>query len=159
MEKGRISATCWVRCFESHIAILMLNSCQKLKYWLPQGCMWMIACMLGAFSMPTQHVQASCGDYLKHRFGAEHSGSQMSSAAFQHRTLKPVPAKERCYSCRGATIPTIPPPVSIADQVDWHVVVIKDSQSGVSYVSTLLGQYVPSISEGAYPSLLRPPIA
>lgn len=132
----------------------------------------MFALMVALFVAWTPEVaHASCGDYLHHRFGIGQNevasssnfgsiGLHNSRELTRNRSVTPVPAQKRCYSCRGATVPVSVPVVPAQERVEYLATISDvDEDCATTSISNLVGNEVPSISEGAYPSLLRPPIA
>lgn len=149
----------------------MSRSCTQQKYQARKGWLCMIVLMaVSSVWMPRQ-ASASCGDYLQHRFGSEQNhgapASSVGSIGFlksrehtKFRSATPVPAQKRCYSCRGATLPVSVPVATPQDRVEYLATMTDDSDDcSTTSFSNLVGNELPNISKGAYPSLLRPPIA
>jgi hypothetical protein len=149
----------------------MFHSCTQQNFHARQGWLCMIVLMVASFAWMPQEANASCGDYLQHRFGiglnsvASSSnvysiGLQNSRDLTKNRSVTPVPAQKRCYSCRGATLPVSVPVAPPQDRVEYLATISDDSDDcSTASFSNQVGNELPNISEGAYPSLLRPPIA
>lgn len=149
----------------------MFLSCTQQKIHAPKGWLCMIVLIAASFVGMAQQADASCGDYLQHRFGVGHSdvasssngvstGFQNSREYTKYRSATPVPAQKRCYSCRGATMPVSVPVAPPQVRVEYLATMSADSEDcSTASFSNLVGKELPNISEGAYPSLLRPPIS
>ncbi len=150
----------------------MSNSCTRQKLHVRKGWLCMVALMMALLAWMPQEADASCGDYLHHRFSAAQnlgdSSSNVGSMGFltsralttKKHSATPVPAQKRCYSCRGATLPVSVPVAPPQVRVDYLATMSDDSEDcSTTCFLHLVGNELPSISEGAYPSLLRPPIA
>lgn len=149
----------------------MFNSCTQQKFHARKGWLCMIVLMVASFAWMPQEADASCGDYLQHRFGVGHNdvasswnvdsiGLENSRDLSKNRSVTPVPAQKRCYSCRGATVPVSVPVAPPQVRIEYLATMSDDSEDcSMASFSNLVGNELPNISEGAYPSLLRPPIA
>ncbi len=155
----------------------MSNSCTRQKVHARKGWLCMVVLMMASLAWMPQEADASCGDYLHHRFSAaqnsaaQHDGDSSSnvgsmgflksrSLTTKKHSATPVPAQKRCYSCRGATLPISVPVAPPQVRVEYLATMSDDSEGcSTTCFSPLVGNELPSISEGAYPSLLRPPIA
>lgn len=102
---------------------------------------------------------ADCGDYLHSPLHGSHDQVVISDLASGKKPSS-LPLNKKCYSCRGATLPATPPvtpPTSI--RIDIKALLKHDVEVEANIHGSCFHDQVFVVSEGFYPSLLRPPIA